>query len=172
MKPIRSSAFCLFALFVSDATSVAAQPGKSATIAPCSATAYSNDPDPKGTHVRSRADSKSAIVATITDSDSQMDITGSSGDWLRVKNVHSVDGTVLLKGDGWIFATLTAVRAKGAATLRTTPYRSSAIAGKLRDDDQLTIVGCQGEWLRVKHKAITGWIEKSSRCSNPVTTCT
>ncbi|MEP6781719.1 MAG: SH3 domain-containing protein [Gemmatimonadaceae bacterium] len=171
MKPTRSSAFCLFALFASDAASVAAQPGRSATTVMCSASAYTNDPDPKGTHVRSGADSKSAVVATIRDPDSQLDITGSSGDWLRVKNVRSVDGTVSFKGEGWMFASLTAVRARGAATLRATPEKSSAIAGRLHDDDQLTVVGCHGAWLRVKHKAITGWIEKSSRCSNPVTTC-
>lgn len=137
----------------------------------CSVTAYLNDPDPKGTNIRRAANSKSATVATITDSDSQVDIVASSGDWLRIQHVRSVDGTVTFNGDGWMYAPLLAVRARGAATLHATPENSAATVIKLHDEDVLTVRACRGEWLQVKHKANTGWIAKSERCANPVTTC-
>ncbi|MEO7359263.1 MAG: SH3 domain-containing protein [Gemmatimonadaceae bacterium] len=137
----------------------------------CRATAYTNDPDTKGLNIRSAADAKSRVVATISDSDSQLDIVASSGDWMRVRTVRSVDGTVAFKGDGWVFASLLAVRARGVALLRTNPERTAPIKARLRDEDLLTLRACRGEWLQVKHQAALGWVEKSERCGNPVTTC-
>lgn len=137
----------------------------------CAATVYVNDPDPKGANVRSAPDAKSKIASTITDSDSELDITGTLGDWLRVRQVRSVDGTASFKGEGWVFASLVAVRARGAATLRATPGASGVAVVKLRDEEQVSVVSCRGDWLQVKYKTNTGWIAKNSRCGNPVTTC-
>ena len=152
--------------------SLVAASGKTQTpVVACSATAYVNDPDPEGTNVRRAADAKSVVAATITDSDSQLEIIGSQGDWLRIREVRSAEGKATFKGDGWVFAKLTAVRAKGTATLRANPDANAAPVGKLKDDDQVQILGCRGEWLQVRNKAATGWLGKTSRCGNPVTTC-
>ena len=137
----------------------------------CAATVYVNDPDPKGTNIRSAPTSKSNIVSTITDSDSELDITGSSGDWLRVRQIRSADGTATYKGEGWVFASLVAVRARGRAVLHATPETSGTVVVKLRDEEQLSVVSCRGDWLRVRYKTQTGWIAKNERCGNPVTTC-
>lgn len=139
--------------------------------ATCLVTAYLNDPDPKGTNIRSAANAKSEVIATITDLDSQVDIIGSSGDWLRVRKVRSLEGTVSFNGDGWIFASLLAVRARHGAVLHATPERTAAHVMNLLDEDVLTLRACRGEWLQVKHHTTTGWIERDSRCANPVTTC-
>jgi len=141
------------------------------SVVTCAATVYVNDPDPNGTNVRSAPGAKSKVVATITDSDSELDITGSSGDWLRVRQVRSVDGKATFKGEGWVFASLVAVRARGSAVLRATPDAAGGIVEKLRDDDQLSLVSCRGDWLQVKHRTRTGWIGKNARCGNPVTSC-
>ena len=74
-------ALALLAALASVATAAKSQ----MTVVACTATAYVNDPDLKGTNVRRSADAKSAIAATITDSDSELEITGSQGDWLRVR---------------------------------------------------------------------------------------
>lgn len=141
------------------------------TVVGCNATAYVNDPDPTGTNLRRGADAKSAVALTITDSDSELDITGSLGDWLRVRKVRSVEGKATFTGEGWVYARLTAVRARGVATLRATPEHTAAAVAQIQDEDQVQIVGCRGDWLRVKYKSATGWLDKASRCGNPVTTC-
>jgi SH3-like domain-containing protein len=141
------------------------------SVTPCNATAYLNDPDPKGTNVRRAANGKSTTLKRLTDGDTEIDITGSSGDWLRIKQARAAEGTVSFSGEGWVYAPLVAVRARGRATLRATDHKTSASVATIKDDEQLSVVACRGEWMRVKHNAVTGWIEKSQRCGNPVTTC-
>ena len=162
----------LFASFALALATPFVAPGVSEpAVVVCSATAYVNDPDPNGTNVRRGADAKSPVAATITDADSEVEITGSEGDWLRIREVRSVDGKATFKGDGWIYARLTAVRARGVATLHATPERTGGAVAKLPDAAQVQIVGCRGDWLHVKYNGFTGWLDRFSRCGNPVTTC-
>lgn len=152
-------------------TSSPALSAQQPVVVACNTTVYPNDPDPKGTNIRKDANGKSAAITMIADSDSQVDVTGSSGEWLRIRQVRSVDGTVTFKGEGWVHAPLMAVRTKGVTTLRAAAESASAARGTVADDEQVSILGCRGEWLRVRHKLITGWILKASQCGNPVTTC-
>ena len=117
--------------------------GQTPPIVPCSGRVYTNDPDPKGTNIRNAPGTKGAVLKTLTDDDTQLEITGSSGDWLRIKQALRADGTLSFAGEGWVFAPLMAIRARGAATLRASDSEQSAPAGSMKHDQQAAGVRLQ-----------------------------
>ena len=140
-------------------------------ISECRVRVFTADPDPKGTNVRSGPGSKFSALAVITDNDSEIEVVGASGQWLRVKEVKGVDGKVYFSGDGWMYAPLTAVRPRRRTGLLANPVKPGQVIGNLGQDEQLRVQSCKGLWIQIQKNNLNGWMEPGSHCGNPVTTC-
>lgn len=140
-------------------------------ISECRVRVFTSDPDPKGTNVRSGPGSKFSALAVITDNDSEIEVVGANGQWLRVKEVKGVDGTVYFSGDGWMYAPLTGVRPRRKTGLLANPVKPGQVIGNLEADEQLRVQSCKGQWIQVQKNNLKGWMEPGSYCGNPVTTC-
>jgi SH3-like domain-containing protein len=137
----------------------------------CEITVYFNDTDPNGMHVRAGPGANYSRLQTITDSDAQFDITGSAGKWLRIRQVRAIEGGVIFKGEGWVFAPLTAIRSKGDTLLRTMPTDTAALAGNMASEESGAIQSCQGQWVQIQGKVSKGWMPPGTFCGNPVSDC-
>jgi SH3-like domain-containing protein len=137
----------------------------------CHVSVYAKDPDPKGMNVRKGPGSGHAALAVITDSDTKFEVTGASGTWLRISQAAGADGTLYFKGEGWVFAALTGVRAIHAGNLSASPTKSKSTTGKMAADEEGTVQSCEGEWVQVQIKKNKGWLAPGNHCGNPVSTC-
>jgi SH3-like domain-containing protein len=137
----------------------------------CNIKVFSRDPDPKGTNVRAGPGAEHRVVGVIADSDSQMEVTGASGKWLRIRSAEGVDGKSYFKGEGWVSAGLMAVTARYKVKLHSGPDKTSATIAILNMEEQVTMQSCKGKWIQVRWKEVIGWMEPGSYCGNPVTTC-
>ncbi len=137
----------------------------------CKLKVFSIDPDTRGSNIRSGPGSEHKVLTTIKDSDSQMEITGSAGKWLRVRQVSGLSGEVYFKGEGWVFAPLTGINARTNVSLRASPTAQSAMTGKIPAEAGASVQSCNGEWLEIQYKNTKGWMSPGSYCGNPVTTC-
>lgn len=147
------------------------QPVKDALVRRCHLAVFVNDRDPAGLNLRRGPGTDSEIVATIVDADAMLDVTGSSGKWLRVERVRGADGTVQFKGDAWVFGPLTAVRAKRALALQVTPQLTSPVVTIMPAEDFGAVQECDAMWVRVRHGKSDGWMPPGAHCGNSVTTC-
>jgi SH3-like domain-containing protein len=135
----------------------------------CRVNVYAKDPDPKGLNVRRGPGPEQAVAAVVTDGDARFEVTGASGKWLRIRQAAGPDGTVYFKGEGWVFASLTGVRAIKAQSLGAGP--AGASAGRIAADEEATVQSCEGERVQVQLKKTTGWLAAGNHCGNPVTGC-
>jgi len=136
----------------------------------CRLTVYAHDPDPKGMNLRDGPGPAHAVVAVIRDGDTQFKVTGASGKWLRIREAAGPDGTVYAKHEAWVFAPLTAVRAIKAHGLSAGAAQGPAV-GTMAADQEGEVQSCEGEWVQVKVKGVTGWLAPGNHCGNPVTGC-
>ncbi|HYI49465.1 MAG TPA: SH3 domain-containing protein [Allosphingosinicella sp.] len=79
----------------------------------------------------------------------------------------------LFRGDGWIHASLLGLRVANAdPNLYARPRpQSRALARLAPEESQVTLIGCAGNWARVRATGGVGWLSPGGQCSNPVTTC-
>jgi len=124
---------------------------------PCNAAVYLNDTDPKGTNLRAGPGSRHKVVSVIKDTESRLEITGSVGNWLRVRKVTEGYGGVLFSGEGWIFGPLTSVRSRGKALLFQSASEISDSVGQMPDQEEASVQSCSGGWVKVKYK-VEGWL--------------
>jgi SH3-like domain-containing protein len=138
----------------------------------CNVNVYAKDPDPRGLNVRQGPGSQHAVLALIHDSDARFEVTGSSGKWLRIRQAAGPDGTIYFNREGWIFSSLTAVRANKAQTLRANPGTTPDPAGgKIAADEEGSVQSCEGKQVQIQTKKTTGWLAPDNYCGNPVTGC-
>lgn len=140
-------------------------------VTPCDIKVFSVDTDPKGTNVRSGPGAEHGVLALIADQDSEMEVTGISGKWLRIRHAEGVGGKVFFKGEGWVFAGLMGVTARSKTVLHATPDVNGAVVGSMVADDSGVVSSCSGQWVQVQAKNIKGWMAPNTHCGNPVTTC-
>ena len=148
-----------------------AMPTEGEPVRPCRLAVFVNDPDPSGLNLRSAAATESRIVTTIVDGDAMVDVTGSSGKWLRVERVRGADGTVQFEGKAWIFGPLTGVRATRALDLHAAAQQTSAVVATMPADQIGAVQECDGAWVRVRNGKGSGWMAPGSHCGNSVTGC-
>ncbi len=137
----------------------------------CDLEVFPVDPDPKGSNVRSGPGAENKVLGVIASEDSELEVTGSAGKWLRIRHAEGVDGTVFFDGEGWVFAALTGVTARTATKLHASPDPASAVVGSMGADEQGTVQACSGKWVQVQTKKAKGWMAPNAHCGNPVTTC-
>lgn len=142
----------------------------------CDFYAYIIDPDPKGTNVRSAPGG--AVIAVLPHRPENSDIitvkvTGHKKGWLSV---------ILHDGKkGWIFGKMLGMSLRNYApdsvtSLRCRPDGDSPSLGDIFRDDEVALLGGEGEWALVEYTlpdggVITGWLDPMKQCANPYSTC-
>lgn len=146
----------------------------------CDVEAYLDDPDVKGTNVRSGPGSTHKIIGHIPNRNKDglgvgIHVTGSQGDWVRIDRAVEEGGDgdrVFFKGEGWVFAPLLAGSAiGGGADLYKEPTTKSPVLGRVSHDDKAVVNGCKGKWVLVRHKKLKGWMAPRTFCPSSLTTC-
>ncbi len=147
------------------------QQPKAESIRRCRLAVFVNDPDPAGLNLRRAPAADAPIVTNIVDGDAMLDVTGSSGKWLRVVRVRGADGTVEFEGEAWTFGPLTGVRAKRSMALHAAPQQTSAVSATMPAEQIGAVQECDDMWVRVRLGRSDGWMGPHTYCGNSVTTC-
>jgi SH3-like domain-containing protein len=148
----------------------------------CSVTAYISDLDPKGLNVRSGAGADFETIGAIPFSGdgTAVDITASSGKWVKISGARNAEGDRVFSRSGWVYASLLAVSIggggrDGTAAAYATASKTSKVVARLPVDTQYALESCAGSWMKIsiakKDKMIPGWIPNENQCGNPWTTC-
>jgi len=140
----------------------------------CDVIAYMDDPDTNGLNVRAKPSPTAAIVGHIPDYSSSLHniefhITAASGKWLQIGRTETVDGEVVFKGTGWVYGPLTTVTASThPVKLRERPEASGPAVAVVPTENGGHVLGCKGEWIKIRYKGQEGWMEPGSHCGNPM----
>jgi SH3-like domain-containing protein len=142
----------------------------------CNFSTYIRDEDPNGTNIRSKPDKNSSILKTLkSEYDIGIEITGYSNGWFEIAGAEEVGDSdkVLFQGRGWIHSSLVGLDvAAPDPRLYAEPRKGSSILMKLKpDESRLTLLACQGEWVKVQTSGKIGWLSPDGQCGNPLTTC-
>ncbi len=169
MRHIIAATMSLLAL--AGAVPVAGQPRGPA----CNISAYVLDRDARGLNVRAGPSANARVLQAVSNEGSAVArIIGQSGAWFRVSTITDAESdTILFRGDGWVHSSLLGVSVANAdPRLYARPSRQSrAIARLIPEDSQVRLIGCSGDWFRVRGAGRVGWLSRDGQCSNPLTTC-
>ena len=168
-------------------------------ISKCALNGYVNDPDPKGTNLRSGPSVTAPVIGHLPpqhdDADAQTKIgaefaiIGSKDGWLQIENAtdgpFNKDPTYRFKGPAWISGALVDFTI-GSERLHTAPSYTSPVVAKLLyggdgpdSFDVKRVYGCSGNFadisvqldpgIKKNAPVLRGWV--GSVCSDQVTTC-
>jgi hypothetical protein len=162
--------------------------GAVAEVTPCSATLDIADQDPAGLNVRASPGGPIITALKAKGRWVEVEVTGqaigpSGGAWARIKSAtmqadenDNVDHAgVIWTGAGWVaFSKLGVSEFDSRARFYATPSKKAKLVLSLEsyhDEgvDPEAILGCDGDWLKVKIKGVTGWTD--TWCTNQLTTC-
>ncbi len=143
----------------------------------CEGSVYTADPDPKGTNVRSAPQKKSPVLIVIPD-DSEATVVGLSAsfeDWVLIHSAQGVTSGFWFQGEGWVHASLLAVRAVHPTgrkvPLYSKPDPGSSVIKMVTGETEARLAGCMGHWMQVRIGKQKGWLAPGDYCGNPVTAC-
>jgi hypothetical protein len=137
------------------------------------------DTDPKGTNVRSTPGG--AIIASLKNPNAEgwigIHITGQFGDWYEIDRANLInadlgpDGRIIFHDKGYLHRSVLGVSGmqNGGAIYSDHDLKSTPIDLHARGDQQVDLLGCWGEFLKVHVKKGTGWTKAA--CTNMDTTC-
>jgi SH3-like domain-containing protein len=167
----RAIARTLSLLALAGAAPATAQPSG----ASCDLSAYVIDRDARGLNVRAGPSTSARVLRVVSNEGSAVArVMGQRGAWFRVSTITDAESdSILFRGDGWVHASLLGLRVANAdPRLYARPSRQSRPLTRLvPEDSQVTLVGCTGDWARVRAGNREGWLSRGGQCSNPVTTC-
>ncbi len=142
----------------------------------CDFAAYVIDPDPKGTNVRDVPGG--TVIAVLPHRPENPDIitvkvTGHKKGWLSV---------ILHDGKkGWIFGRMLGMSIRNyspgsVAALRCRPEEDAPSQGDIFRDDEVALLGGEGQWALVEYAVpggavIKGWLNPVKQCAKPYSTC-
>jgi hypothetical protein len=145
----------------------------------CNADVDITDTDPKGTNVRA-APGGVAIVSLknpTADGWISVHVTGQLGDWYEIDRTSLInadlgpDGKVLFHGKGFLHKSVVGVSGmqNGGAIYRDHDVKSDPVDLHAPGDQQVDLLGCWGEFLKVHVRKGSGWTREA--CTNMDTTC-
>lgn len=142
----------------------------------CDFNAYIIDPDPKGTNVR---DVPGGTVITVLPHRPEnpdvitVKVTGHKKGWLSVI-LHD-------EKKGWIFGRMLGMSVRnytpGSVTaLRCRPEENAPSLGDIFLDDEVALLGGEGQWALVEYAVpggavMKGWLDPVQQCAKPYSTC-
>ena len=145
--------------------------------AACAVEAYVVDPDPKGLNVRDAPAVNGRVVAVIPlDEDGTVVrlVASSPNGWVQIDRAETIGGTVVFDKKGWVSGNMLGTETRGYGTRGVKLYaaaRKGSVVGTAPPEAEVRVAGCAGDWVRVKYKNLTGWLEPEDQCPNPVTLC-
>lgn len=148
-----------------------------APAAACNVDAYVVDPDPKGLNVRDTPGVGGKVVATIpldTDGTVVHIIASDPNGWVQIDRAETIDGTVVFDRKGWVSGNMLGIETRGYGTRGVKLYaraRTRKTQGTIPSEVEVKVAGCEGDWMRVKYKSLSGWLDPAAQCPSPVTTC-
>jgi hypothetical protein len=137
------------------------------------------DTDPQGTSVR--ATPGGAVITALKNPTPDgwigVHVTGQLGDWYEIDraNLYGADqpagDKIIFHGKGYLHKSVLGVSGmdNGGAIYADHDTASSAIDPHAAGDQQVDMLGCWGEFLKVHVKKGTGWTKAA--CTNMNTTC-
>ena len=139
----------------------------------CSIYAYVIDTDANGLNVRSGAGKTFKTLGKLAfDEDgTTLEIKGATGSWLLIEGAETLGGGETFSGKGWVFASMLGISTRMKSKLYSSASLKSKTLATIPTEEELTIVGCSGDWVKVKYKTKQGWLAPGSQCGSPVTTC-
>jgi uncharacterized protein YraI len=153
-------------------------------VVPCDVECYVISDDPTGVKVRSGPGEEYPIIATLSTESIvtvSLQLTGTSGEWFRIADLFMVkesptDGYEKhVDITGWVTGPVLGVRAWPLETplvpLYEEPNTTSPVLTRLPRDAGATIIGCNGDWLKVNYKSIEGWLAPGTYCGAAFTNC-
>lgn len=143
----------------------------------CDVEAYVVDPDPKGLNVRDAPGVSGKVVATIPldeDGTTVHVVASDPNGWVQIDRAETIMGAVVFDRKGWVSGNMLGIATRGYGTRGVKLYpraRARKAAGTLPSEAEVRVAGCEGEWMRVKYKSLSGWLDPADQCPSPVTTC-
>jgi hypothetical protein len=137
------------------------------------------DTDPKGTNVR--AAPSGAVVSALKNPSSDgyivVHLTGQLGDWYEIDRAKLIDSSLpsgektLFEGTGYLHKSVVGVSGmqNGGIIYRNHDIRTDLVDAHAAGDQQVELLGCFGESLKVHVKKGIGWTREA--CTNMNTTC-
>jgi hypothetical protein len=134
--------------------------------------------DPKGANVRSAP--SGAVIAVLKNPGAgwiEAHITGQLGDWYETDRAKLIDPDmpsgekVLFRGKGYLHKSVLGLSGmqNGAAILTNHDLKSRPVDAHAAGDQPVDLLGCWGDFLKVRVKKGVGWTEAA--CTNTNTTC-
>ena len=156
--------------------SIASAPlGAASTARGCKVSAFVTDSDPRGLNVRAGPSARARVIRRVREVSSGVaEITAVDGAWFRISGIVDAETEQrLFQGNGWVHQSLLGIDvANSDPRLYAAPSRRARVLAKLRADmDQVTLLGCIGDWARVRHGGRTGWLSPAGQCASPLTNC-
>jgi hypothetical protein len=145
----------------------------------CNAEVDITDTDPKGTNVR--AAPGGAVIASLKNPTADgwigVHVTGQLDDWYEIDRAKLIDadqppgGKIVFQGKGYLHKSVLGVSGmqNGGAIYLDHDVKSGPLDLHAPGDQQVDLLGCWGEFLKVHVKKGTGWTK--AVCTNMNTTC-
>ena len=157
--------------------------GAVAATTPCRATLDIADQDPAGLNVRTSPGGPIITALKAQGRWVEVEVTGQDGAWAHIKSAtmqadenDNVDNAgPIWKGSGWVaFSKLGVSEFDSRARFYAAPSSKSKLVLSLESYhdqgvDPDAVLGCDGDWLKVKIKGVVGWTD--TWCTNQLTTC-
>ncbi len=154
------------------ATNAAAAPA-----AVCNVDAYVVDPDPKGLNVRDAPGVGGKVVANIPlDEDGTVVhiVASDPSGWVQINRAETIMGSVVFDKKGWVSGNMLGIATRGYDGKGVKLYARARVRkslGTIPSEAEVKVAGCEGDWMRVKYKSMSGWLDPADQCPSPVTTC-
>ncbi len=145
----------------------------------CNVRVNITDTDPKGTNVR--ATPGGAVIATLKNTTEDgwisVHITGQLGDWFEIDRASMIgadlppDGKTFFRAKGYLHKSVLGVSGmqNGGSIYADHDVKSNPLDPHAAGDQQVDLLGCWGDFLKVHIKKGTGWTKDA--CTNMNTTC-
>ncbi|MBN2224509.1 MAG: SH3 domain-containing protein [Deltaproteobacteria bacterium] len=155
-------------------------------VVPCEVGAYVIDTDPAGLNVRSGPGLDYPVIAVLPtyatppeDVTVDLVIRGSVGEWMYISDpaYDGSEGEEFWKITGWVYGPMLGTYAVDYGTTGAVvpvyggPSTGSAVLTRLVSDTEVVIVGCRGEWVKVRVNDVEGWLAPGSHCGSSKTNC-
>ena len=96
-------------------------------------------------------------------------------DWVLIHSAQGLTSNFDFQGEGWVHASLLAVRAVHPTGRKVPLYRGpdtgNSVIKMLVGETEGRLAGCKGHWMKVRIGKQIGWLAPGDYCGNPVTTC-
>ncbi|MET0650223.1 MAG: hypothetical protein ABW208_26750 [Pyrinomonadaceae bacterium] len=143
----------------------------------CDLEAYVVDPDPKGLNVRDTPGVGGRVVGVIPlDGDGTVVhlVASNPNGWVQIDRAETIGGAVVFDKKGWVSGNMLGTETRGYGTKGVKLYaaaRRGKIAGTIPPETEVRVAGCEGQMMRVRYKALAGWLNRDDQCPSPVTLC-